>query len=353
MSTNTPTDGWHTTQLWSEFLDLVPRILADQDPQTGRFGTEPFIVADQNVMYALAVAWAGEPAGVTNPFHHRDDILTAIVAAGDALLEVADSDGKFEFRKKDNSTWGWIHMPWTYSRWIRAWGLVRDAMPAERREAWDAALIRAVEGIIATELQGRIHNIPAHHAMAVFRASQVLDRPDWAQVAVDFLHRVTDAQQSGGYWSEHQGPVVAYNLVYVDALGSYYAMSGDPDVLPALQAAAEFHANLTYPDGTLVETVDERNLYRHAPAQSSVGFTFSELGRGLLAWLQRFGPTKEVAGSPAARADALAVLIGQGASGPIEQPAALLPHHSFLASDGMARVERAEPWFVVLSAYLY
>ena len=36
----------------------MPAILDSQDTATGRFGKGPWIVADQNVMFALAAAWA-------------------------------------------------------------------------------------------------------------------------------------------------------------------------------------------------------------------------------------------------------------------------------------------------------
>ena len=139
------------TGLWPDFLAQIPEILATQDPATGRFGTQPFIVTDQNVLWPLAVAWATEPtAARPNPYHRSPELLAAIMDGGDALIAAADDRGMFEFRKKDNSTWGPIYMPWTYSRWIRAWSLIRDAMPEDRRSAWDSALTLAVDGIVAT-----------------------------------------------------------------------------------------------------------------------------------------------------------------------------------------------------------
>jgi hypothetical protein len=340
--------------LWPDFVGQVPAILASQDPRTGRFGTEPFIVNDQNALWPLAIAWATEPAQVRgeNPYHHRDDVLAAIIAGGDALIAVQDEAGMFEFRKKDNSTWGPIYMPWVYSRWIRAWALVRDATPADHRAVWDAALTRAVDGIVATALTLPIRNIPAHHAMGVFRAAQVLGRDDWAEAAVDYLHRTVDDQDPAGFWSEHHGPVVRYNVVYIDALGSYYGMSGDPAVLPALERAAAFHANFTYPDATPVETVDERNPYHHDPSGHdlvgpSVGFTASPLGRGFLAWLVE---AHRARGHRVA-ADTIASIIAYGQEGPAAPVPAELDQHRYVLGAGDALTERRSPWFVTLSGY--
>lgn len=336
------------TDLWPDFLAQIPEILSLQSRATGRFGTEPFIVTDQNVLWPLAVAWATAPTPERpNPYHHDQELLAAIIAGGDALIDAADERGRFEFRKKDNSTWGPIYMPWTYSRWIRAWGLIREAMPADRRAAWDSALTLAVDGIVATALTEPIRNIPAHHAMGVYAAARVLGRDDWAEAARDYLHRTVAEQDPAGFWSEHHGPVVAYNVVYVDALGCYFGLSGDEAVLPALERSAAFHANLSYPDGTMVETVDERNYYRHSKASLSVGFLASSVGRGYLRWLE---PLQRPAGQRVA-ADTIASMISYGQDGPAEEVAAERSEHRFVLGEDDALVERRAPWFAALSAY--
>lgn len=336
-------------RLWPVLVAEVPDILASQDPDTGRFGTQPFIVNDQNLLWPLAVAWATPGTDARpNPYHGDHAVLAAIIAGGDALIEVADERGRWEFRKKDNSTWGPIHMPWTYSRWIRAWALVRDAMPADRRAAWDAAITLGVDDIVATDLTLPIRNIPAHHAMGVYRASQVLGREDWREAAVDYLHRVVADQDPAGFWSEHHGPVVMYNVVYVDALGCYHGMSGDPVVLDALERAATFHASLTYPDASQVETVDERNPYGRSPAGVSVGFLADPVGRGYLTWLL---DRRDELGAPSVPADTIASMVSYGADGPQLPPPAGTGQHSLVLGAGDARVERQAPWFVALSAY--
>ncbi len=110
-----------------DLIGQVPSVLASQDARTGRFGSGIWIVTDQNVMLALAAAWSTESA--SNHYYHDPKVLEAIMTGGDALIDDADAEGKWVFRKKDGSTWGKIYMPWTYSRWIRAYGIVRDAMP--------------------------------------------------------------------------------------------------------------------------------------------------------------------------------------------------------------------------------
>ncbi|MCX6624354.1 MAG: hypothetical protein NTY38_25495 [Acidobacteria bacterium] len=218
------------SEFWPELIRGIPPILASQDPKTGRFGEGIWICNDQNVIFPLAVAW-GVPHS-SNPYYHRPDVLQAIMAGGDALIDDQDANGQWMFRKKDGSTWNMISMPWTYTRWVRAFSLIRDAMPPERRLRWEKALILGYERIAKREL-GHVHNIPAHHAMGLYQAGKVFERQDWRDQASKFLQQVAATQNPGGYWPEHLGPAVLYNFVYSEAIGSYYQMSGDKTVLPA------------------------------------------------------------------------------------------------------------------------
>ena len=86
-----------------------------------------------------------------------------------------------------------------------------------------------------------MHNIPTHHAMGLYLAGKALDRPEWCERGAQFMMKVVGAQSEAGYWSEGGGPVVLYDFVYVDALGTYYAVSDDRRVLPALEKVAAFH----------------------------------------------------------------------------------------------------------------
>ncbi|MCK5802082.1 MAG: hypothetical protein KAI66_04585, partial [Lentisphaeria bacterium] len=147
----------------------VEKILKQYHLETGRFGREPWICSDQNALFPLAAAWSiDDPA---NPWYHSDEVLAAIAKGGEALVDDQDKDGKWTFRKKDNSTWGQIHMPWTYSRWIRAYFLVREALPPASRETWERGL-RLGYTNIRRYADGGTHNIPTHHAMGLFIAGQ-------------------------------------------------------------------------------------------------------------------------------------------------------------------------------------
>lgn len=327
-----------------QLVAAVPRILKNQDPKTGRFGTGIWIVNDQHDMFPLAVAWATKSDD--NPYYHDPKVLEAIMAAGDALIADADENGQWEFRKKDGSTWGKVYMCWTYSRWIRSFGLIRDAMPPDRREKWEKALILAYTNIAKTQLH-RVHNIPSQHAASLYIAGQLFDRPEWCEQAKEFIAKVVAEQDPGGFWSENHGPVVSYNFVYSDALGYYYWYSKDESVLPALQRASRFHANFSYPDGSKVETIDERNPYHAGIALGNQGFTYSPEGRGFLA--EQFDLLKK-AGKPIS-ADSLAHFILHGEEGPYVPTASAERDRKYILPDGKALVRRKSPWFICLSAY--
>ena len=158
------------SEFWPALIRAVPGILGSQDAKSGRFGKGIWIVNDQHPIFPLAVVWAlPHPS---NPYYHDDAVLAAIMAGGDALIDDQDERGMWEFRKKDGSTWGPTYMVWTYSRWVRAFGLIRELMPPDRRARWETALTLGYDGISKTAID-RLHNIPAHHAMGLFRAGQL------------------------------------------------------------------------------------------------------------------------------------------------------------------------------------
>jgi len=323
----------------------VPDILKTFDEKTGRLGQGIWICRDQDAMYSLAVAYATPGAG--NRYHKDPALLKVIMKAGDALIADADAKGQWVFRKKDGSTWGSIWMPWTYSRWIRSFALIKDDMPADRREKWEKALLLGYTGITETQLS-RVHNIPTHHAMGTYIAGKALNRPEWCKLAADFMQKVAAAQSEAGYWSEGGGPVVQYNEVYVEGLGIYYAVSGDKRVLPHLERAAEFHRRFTYPSGHCVETIDQRNPFDRRVRSGNVGFTMTAAGRAYMKNLW------SALGVENLEADRLASLIQFGQEGPVAKDPPGESLRTFVLTEegqGKAATLRQGPWFVCLSAY--
>ena len=150
-------------QLWAALDHSVPDILASQK-DNGQFGTEPWISIDQNVLLTLAAAWSLEKSA----YYQSENVLRAIERGGYAIQDAQDEVGMVIFRKKDHSTWGQIYMPWVYSRWIRAFALVKDAMSDEAKTRWTEGLILGYDGIARTALD-RVHNIPTIDQLSACR----------------------------------------------------------------------------------------------------------------------------------------------------------------------------------------
>jgi len=261
-------------------------ILASFHPD-GRFGTDPWIVRDQDVILPLALLYRyGGSRCRGNP-----GLLEKIARGGCYLRERQDEQGMYPFTKKDGSEWGRIYMPWTYLRWIVVYDLLAGSLEDTDRQTWEEGLRLGYSGIAGTELTSAsniypgplpgqpppaegevipwIHNIPSHHAAGLYLAGKHFDRPEWQTQAREYLHRVVDAQTEYGWWTEHHGPVVLYNRVYLEALAIYYHYSRDPVVGRALERGNHYHLNCTYPDGADIETIDERNPYKPVEARRS------------------------------------------------------------------------------------
>ncbi len=339
----------------------IPDILASQN-DAGRFGVEPWVSTDQNVLLALAAAWSLE----TSHYYGDEAVLSAIVQGGQALIDAQDGDGMFTFRKKDHSTWGQIYMPWAYSRWMRAYWLTREAFGSEDRTRWDDALLFGYTGISETCLN-RVHNIPTHHAMGLYFAGMTFEREDWTTQAVTFSYQVIEAQSEHGWWPEHEGPVVSYNFVYIDAVGTLYSMCQDDRLLEALDRAARFHAAFAYPDGSMVETVDGRNWYHDTVRPGNPGFSHTPQGRGFLA--QQHERIIAAAGEDDPKdgerakvrltafnsgqsfdADYAASMLLFAAEGKLDPTAAASEAHTYRMGD-LATVRRRRPWFFCANAF--
>ncbi len=347
-------------QLLESLDSAIPDILASQK-DNGQFGAEPWISTDQNVLLSLAAVWSLEDSRYCGD----EAVLSAIVQGGHALIDAQNDEGMFTFRKKDYSTWGQIYMPWSYSRWIRAYWLTRDAFGSDDRQEWDAALIRGYTGISETCLN-RVQNIPAHHSMGLYFAGLAFERQAWLDQAIAFGRQVAETQSEHGWWPEHEGPVVSYNFVYVDALGTLFTESQDDRLLEALDRAARFHAAFAYPDGSVVETVDGRNWYHPTIRPGNPGFSHTPHGRGFLAqqherMISASKPDLPAKDRKASRltmfnsgqvfdADYAASMLLHSGEGEAEPTAGSRDTHAYRMGD-LAAVRRSKPWFICSNAF--
>jgi hypothetical protein len=332
-------------QCLRELVERVPEILKGYQPKTGRFVTgRAWDQRNNQRLYPLAVLYSRQAD--FNPHYRDPKLLDVIVKAGNALIDAQDDRGRWLYTKSDGSTWGWRWQEWTYSRWVDAFEMIRGEMPEKDRARWDRALClafthmdRAIVDRIRSE---RVDNHRAEMGAGLFAAGVVLDQPEWCKHAAAYMRIVINQQSPNGYWSEGGGPVVLYDFEYIGSLARYYARSRDEAVLGALERAARFHYRFTYPNGTAVETIDQRNPFVGRINEAWEGFSMTPVGRAYLKrqW-GRLDPEQT------------ARMVVIATEGEVEPPGLLdAEHEYFMQIDGVPRaaIIRRGPWFVCLSA---
>lgn len=347
-------------RLMGLLVAAVEQALPRFDDRTGRFLTLPegpvapgaaaedlyWCPINQDILYALATVYH-EPQ---SSYYGDPSLLGLACRAGDAIRAAQYPDGQVEFVKSDGSRWGRTYMGWTNYAWLETYALLGSELGEERRRQWAEGLLLAHEGQ-ARELEGAaVHNIPAWKAMGLCRAARVLDRPQWEEVGRRMLAQVVAAQQPGGYWAEHGGPSTLYNLVYVHALGLYYRFTGDASVLEALEAATTFHDTFTYPDGSLVETIDGRVKYH--PGVSLFGWPgFALFPRGR-AYVRRLveacQPERDLLSAQGGLLPSAYHHLGEGTEETVAAPVEPLQG----AYQDWAVLCRHDPWFACLSGFV-
>jgi len=329
------------------------------DPATGRFLQEPdgppapgarpdeigWCVINQDIIYPLAVLYTTPGTS----FYGDRRILEMVQRGGDAIRDFQYPDGQVEFLKIDGSRWGPTYMAWTNYAWLETYALLRDELGEERRKRWEEGLTLAHDGQAREISNLHVHNIPCWKGMSCYRAGQLFGRPDWQDAGTAMIQAVVAAQQPGGYWAEHGGPSTLYNYVYVHGLGLYYRFTGDERVLPALEAATDFHQAFLYPGGALVETVDGRVSYHdRIMLMGWVGFSACPQGRRLVRYLaEHLNAKRDLHSYQGGAIASSAQHLIEGEEAPI-----WLDRPSFHeAYRDWALVCREGPWFACLSAF--
>ncbi|MBR0457928.1 MAG: hypothetical protein IJJ26_01705, partial [Victivallales bacterium] len=324
-------------------LLAMPGVLANCDQATGRFGKEPWILQDQNVILPLAIIWSTQDS--TNPYYHDASLLALIARAGNLLADDQDKDGKWLIRKKDSSTWGTDIIPDVASRWARAFLLLAPHLPPEARQKWERGLRLAYASIPENLASRKIDNRLAQHALGLYALALALAHPEWKNAAQTFFHQLADSQAHDGFWSEHHGPAVVYNYIILSAIGEYYALSKDQYVMEAIRRAAHFHVGILWNDGSAASIMDERCPYSPSLYIGNPAFSWSPIGRSFLyAQIIRCRNQRRLP------LDYLAQLLQYGDFPDVKPDP--LPNSDYFSSDGKILVSRqTAPWQVALSAW--
>lgn len=337
-------------RILARFAPGVPGAAASLDRKSNKFlaANGGWAVTRQDIMFPLALLYT-----TPGTKHHRSPaVLDLATRGGDGLHGMQGPAGDWEFVKVDGSSWGRVFMPWSIYHWLETFALLRDSLGRDRLERWTRGLTLACDGVAREIARPLLHNIPCWKGMSLVRAGDIFDRADWREIGIKQIHHVAAHQRHDGYWPEGDGPTSHYNLVYVHAIGLYYAFTRDADVLPALERAAAFHAAFTYPDGTCVETVDGRVRYTFESSVTGLpGLCVTPEGRAVAQCVIEHATRDVETDDNAALSPQLASAFqhlreGDTATTPATAASARVVH------GGHALTLRKRPWFATVSGYV-
>ncbi len=200
-------------------------------------------------------------------------------------------------------------------------------------------------------------NILTAHMAALWLGGQLFNETPWMDTAKCFFQHLAQAQSADGFWpddEDHTGPATLYNTITLRHLAEYAAASRDPTAIECIERAARFHDMFGYPDGTCVETFDERNRYRgQQQARTSLITAFAifdttrhvaEKYAGALADIEQTNDDFELT---LLTVDAYRAL---ASCNPIPKPTDRLANYNASAPTIPASVCRATPWQFIGSA---
>jgi hypothetical protein len=285
--------------------------------------------------------------------HFADQrMLSLALRIGDLL---AEENSKGNFTPRGDSDWD------TYM-WLEAYRLLESSLGEARREAWKKALLEnlsLLEPELLTCMDYPQYNAPfiitspnhyAIYASTLLLAGIVFEKPVWKEPAAAVLHRfVSEEQSPDGYWGEHSqsGPTTGYDYLTETQIALYWEYSGDPDALSALRRSTDFHKYFTYPDGTPVETINDRNRYWGVSMWGHFGFSNFPDGRRYAAFLtQFFHASRDI--QSLSRIAQNVLYYHEGYAEPIPQDQGSYQHRMQIE----AGIRKTGPWVVCLSGLI-
>lgn len=269
------------------------RLAAEPDASLASLESQPGWVHFPNAILMPAVLYTKlHPA---NKRYGDAGLLQLALRIGDFLVTEQE---KGNYSKRGDSDWD------TYM-WLEAYRLLENKLGKERRLRWKKVLLEEL-ALLEPKLVKRIeypwYNAPfiitspnhyAIYASALLVGGHVFNKPDWVKMATKVLHRFCVQEQAvDGYWGEHSqtGPTTGYDYLTLTQIAVYWEYSKDPEALKALRRSTDFHKYFTYPDGTPVETINDRNRYWGVSMWGHFGFSHFPDGRRYAAFLTSHFP---------------------------------------------------------------
>lgn len=222
-------------------------------------------------------------------------MLHLAIRIGDFLVKEQEQGN---YSKRGDSDWD------TYM-WLEAYRILEKKLGESRRLRWKKVLLEELQ-LLEPRLINRInypwYNAPfiitspnhyAIYASALLVAGHVFHKPEWVTMSSKVLHRFCVQEQTAdGYWGEHSqaGPTTGYDFLTLTQIALYWEFSKDPAAIKALRRSTDFHKYFTYPDGTPVETINDRNRYWGVSMWGHFGFSHFPDGRRYAAFLTSHFP---------------------------------------------------------------
>src|SRR5579864_306034 len=254
-------------------IDQVAAHLAAQpfaDLKTLETGGHRWHLFPHTILAAAVLYTAHDPS---NHRYHDSKMLDLALKIGD-LLAGEHEHGTYQQRlNSDRDTY----------MWLEAYRILEPNLGEQRRARWRRALETDIAELAADSAERAdfpgyqspfIGTSPNHlslWASTVYLAGRVFGNREWEQIGTRVMHRFAVEEQSpDGYWGEHERslPTPGYDYTTYTGVALYYEFSRDPAALEALRRGLDFHKYFTYPDGTPVETIDDRNRYTIVPGWS-------------------------------------------------------------------------------------
>jgi hypothetical protein len=252
---------------------------------------------------------------------------------------------------------------WDIHFWADGYRLLRKELGEERDRRWRAELEKQVAPL-AADLAERenfpryqspfIRTSPNHFSLwgsGVYLAGRALGNPPWESLGARVMHRFAAEEQTpDGYWGEHsdRGPTPGYNSLTLTGVALYHEHSGDPAALEALRRATEFHTHFTWPDGSPVEVINDRNRHWAPGAWGHFGISHFPAGRRLAEFLAGFLKPGKLGPQGVGRLAQDFLYFHEGPVEPIPQDR---PRYHYQLSVP-AGIRKAGPWTLALSGLI-
>ncbi len=227
-----------------QLVDFVAIALEEADPENPGicYVKRP---DEHNQTPGYPMAWLYKNPHPLNPYYGKQEIFERAVAITDNMAEIKST------------------LEWPLYNLCQVYELLEEELDSELKRRWQdyAAYYAETRGIRPYFYTSFNHE--AWNALAVFRAGQVFNRPEWQDRGRRLMHQLLKIQTELGYFDEgpHHGPSLKYNHTQVTPMLLFADYAGDVEVLHAAKKLADFMIRYSFPDGSPMSTFDGRQSW--------------------------------------------------------------------------------------------